>query len=189
MILGRRDNFAWLTGGGDNSVVRCSEQGFSLLVVTPGSVYHVAQVMDGPRILDEELGGMDVEPVFLRWYEHSREQRAAVSMSVPGRAFGDILEVQKEIYRETGFAEEWRNHYQGGITGYILADPTLCVDPDAVVSPGQVFDWFVTITGAKVEELSISGARPEVLSARGAWPTKTYTWGDTALQLPQILGR
>jgi len=341
MVLGRRDNFAWLTGGGDNSVVQCSENGFSILVITASSVYHVAQIMDGPRILDEELAGLDVEPVFLRWYENSREQRAAqivkglravsdvpiegadclpkeiarlhypltgfeiercraigskteqiiarvaaqvepgmrerevetmflsqyaregmscdvlligsderigkyrhpspadkaidhlvllhpavrkwglhanvtrmvyfgdrlpaevaerydaacrieaaaISMSVPGRRFGEILEVQKEIYRETGFCDEWKNHYQGGITGYLLADPTLCMDPDAEVSPGQVFDWFVTITGAKVEELSMSGPKPELLSACGAWPLATYTHGGTTLALPQILRR
>jgi len=341
LIIGRRDNFAWFTSGGDNSVVRNSELGFSLLVITETSVIHVAQVMDGPRILDEELQGLDVEPVFLRWYEHSREQRAAelvkglkavsdipidgaaclpkeigrlhypltaaeiercrtigrkteeviakvaaavipgmrerevegmflaeyaregmscdvlligsderigkyrhpsasdkaierlvllhpavrkwglhanvtrmmhfgdrvpvdvadrydaacrieaaaVSMCVPGRKFSEILEVEKSIYREMGFPEEWRNHYQGGITGYTLADPTLCMDPDAVVRPGQVFDWFITLTGAKVEELSISGTTPEVLSACGAWPLKRYEHKGVELHLPEILRR
>lgn len=341
LIIGRRDNFAWFTGGGDNTVVRNSELGFSLLVITETSVIHVAQVMDGPRILDEELQGLDAEPVFLRWYEHSREQRAAelvkglkavsdipiegaaylpkevarlhypltaaeiekcriigrkteeiiakvaasispgmrerevegmflaeyahegmscdvlligsderigkyrhpspsdkaidrlvllhpavrkwglhanvtrmlyfgdrvpsevaarydaacrietaaVSLCIPGRKFSEILEVEKRIYGETGFPEEWRNHYQGGITGYILADPTLCVDPDAVVRPNQAFDWFITITGAKVEELSISGTRPEVLSACGAWPLKKYAHNGMELHLPEILRR
>jgi antitoxin VapB len=341
LIIGRRDNFAWFTGGGDNAVVRNSELGFSLLVITETSVIHVAQVMDGPRILDEELQGLDVEPVFLRWHEHSREQRAAelvkglkavsdipidgaacvpkeisrlhyplaaaeiercriigrkteeiiarvaaaispgirereveamflseyahegmvcdvlligsderigkyrhpsasdkaierlvllhpaarkwglhanvtrmlyfgdhippdvaarydaacrieaaaVSLCMPGRKFSEILEVQKTIYRDTGFPEEWRNHYQGGITGYVLADPTLCMDPDSVVRPSQAFDWFITITGVKVEELSISGARPEVLSACGAWPLKSYAHNGVELRLPEILRR
>jgi len=341
IVIGRRDNFAWFTSGGDNTVVRNSEYGFSILVITTHSVFHVAQTMDGPRILDDELSGLDVEPVFLRWYEHSREQRAAelvkglkavsdvplagadflpkeivqlhcpltaseiekcrtlgrkteeiiarvaasvkpgmrerevegmflseyaaegiscdvlligsderiakyrhpcasdktiknlvllhpavrkwglhanvtrmvyfgdripsdlaaryeaacrieaaaVLLCVPGQKFSGILEVEKRIYAETGFTEEWRNHYQGGITGYVLADPTLCMDPEAVVGPNQAFDWFITITGAKVEELSISGPRPELFSARGAWPLKTYEYGGVELQLPQILRR
>ena len=341
LVIGRRDNFSWLTSGGDNSVVRSSDLGFSLLVVTKSSVFHIAQTMDGARILDEELQGCDVEPVFLRWYEISREQRAAelvkglravadiaidgaecrpgdivrlhypltasevekcriigrtteliiakvgaaitpgmreseveaafiseyaqagmacdvlligsderiakyrhprpsekpvgrlvllhpavrkwglhanvtrmmcfgdpvpsdiaeryeAACSIqaaailccrPGRKFRDILEVQKGLYRQTGFPEEWRNHYQGGITGYILADPTLCMDPDAEVQPGQVFDWFITITGAKVEELSISGSKPAVLSACGAWPLKRYEYDGATLDLPAILVR
>jgi len=341
LVIGRRDNFAWFTSGGDNTVIRNTELGFSLLVITAKSVFHVAQTMDGPRILDDELQGLDVEPVFLRWYEHSKEQRAselvrglkavsdvpldgadcvpkeftrlhypltvleidrcraigrkteeviakvaaavkpgmrereveamflaeyasegmtcdvlligsderiakyrhpcasektidklvllhpavrkwglhanvtrmmyfgdripsdlaaryeaacrveaaAVSMCVPGTKFSRILEVEKRIYAEAGFAEEWRNHYQGGITGYVVADPTLCMDHGAEVQPSQVFDWFITITGAKVEELSISGTKPEVLSACGAWPLKTYEHGSVALKLPQIMGR
>ena len=118
-----------------------------------------------------------------------RIEAAAVSLCVPGRTFAEILEVQKGVYRETGFPEEWRNHYQGGITGYILADPTLCMDPEAAVQPDQAFDWFVTITGAKVEELAISGPKPEILSACGAWPRQRYEHAGVELLLPQILGR
>jgi Xaa-Pro dipeptidase len=342
LVIGRRDNFAWLTGGGDNSVVRNSELGFSLLVVTDTSVYHLAQVMDGPRILDEELQGIGVEPVFLRWYEQSREERAAqlikgrnaasdipiegavcvpkdivrlhypltareiekyrvigrkteevigrvaamispgmrereieavflgeyarqgmscdvlligsderigkyrhpvpsdkpvqrlvllhpavrkwglhanvtrmvyfgdrlpadltaryaaacrveaaaISQCVAGKSFSEILEREKRVYAEAGFAEEWRNHYQGGITGYVLADPTLCMDPAASVSANQAFDWFITITGVKVEELTLSGAEaPEVLSACGGWPRADFEHDGVTLRLPQILQR
>jgi Xaa-Pro dipeptidase len=342
LVIGRRDNFAWLTGGGDNAVVHNSELGFSLLVVTDTSVFHVAQVMDGPRILDEELQGFEVEPVFLRWYEQSREERAAqlikgrqavsdipiegaacapreiallhypltpreiekyrligktteeviarvaamispgtrereieamflaeyaredmscdvllvgsderiakyrhpsptdkrverlvllhpairkwglhanvtrmvffgnripadlsarydaacrveaaaISQCVPGTKFSEILELEKRVYGEAGFADEWRNHYQGGITGYVLADPTLCMDREARVSTRQAFDWFITITGVKVEELAISGeSKPEVLSARGGWPLKTWEHDGVSLRLPDIMRR
>jgi Xaa-Pro dipeptidase len=342
LILGRRDNFAWFTGGGDSTVVRSSEAGFGILVVTKDTLYLVAHTMDGPRIMDEELSGLGVEPVFLRWYEQSREEKAAalvnpgkaiadipvpgarllpqevsrlhypltpsevercrllardteevlaeiaamimpgmrekeieallvcalarrgiecdvllvgsderiakyrhpnptdkpveqlvllhpaarrwglhanvtrmvflgdrvpeevaaryeaasriaaaaISQCVPGRRFSEILEVQKRLYAQTGFPEEWRNHFQGGTTGYHLADPTLCLDPRAEVVRGQAFDWFITITGVKVEELSLSGdARPEVLSVTGAWPVSGYEYDGTALRLPQILRR
>jgi Xaa-Pro aminopeptidase len=341
LVIGRRDNFAWFTSGGDNTVVRSSDVGFSILVITTRTVFHVAQVMDGRRIQDEELRGLDVEPVLLRWYEQTREERAAelvkglraisdipiagaeclpkavvglqypltaaeidrcraigrrteeiiarvaaevkpgmterevermflsayasedmtcdvllvgsderianyrhpcpsekkidrlallhpavrkwglhanvtrmvyfgdhlppdlaaryeaacriqaaaISLCRPEQPFSEILEIQKRIYQETGFEEEWRNHFQGGITGYVLADPTLCMDLGARVQPGQTFDWFITITGAKVEELSISGSRPEVLSACGAWPLKAYEHSGVTQRLPQILLR
>ncbi|NTW37776.1 MAG: hypothetical protein HGB17_17035, partial [Syntrophobacteraceae bacterium] len=41
----------------------------------------------------------------------------------PGLKFSQILEWQKEWYREFGFADEWHNHFQGGPTGYVIADP------------------------------------------------------------------
>jgi Xaa-Pro aminopeptidase len=342
LVIGRRDNFSWLTGGGDNTVVRNSDMGASLLVVTASTVYHVAYVMDGPRIRDEELPGIDVEPVFLKWYEMSlgekvaelirgraavtdvpvngatflprevtmlhypltavevdrcrqlgrtteevigrvaasvapgmqereiesrllaeyagegiscdvllvgsderiaryrhplpsekrvdrlvllhpavrkwglhanvtrmvyfgdripaevvaryeaacRIEAAAISQCIPGRKFAGILDLQKRLYAETGFPQEWRNHYQGGVTGYALVDATLCTDPSASVSANQVYDWFITITGVKVEELSLSGpAGPEVLSACGGWPTREYEHDGVWLRLPQIMLR
>jgi Xaa-Pro aminopeptidase len=115
---------------------------------------------------------------------------AAASRSIAGQSFAGILEAQKAAYAEAGFADEWRNHFQGGITGYILADATLCRDPRAVVSQGQTFDWFVTITGAKTEELVLSTEKgPQVLSAQGRWPVRSYDSFGSALELPVILVR
>jgi len=42
---------------------------------------------------------------------------AALSMCIPGTRFIDILEIQKDIYKEFGYEDEWKNHYQGGVTG------------------------------------------------------------------------
>jgi antitoxin VapB len=115
---------------------------------------------------------------------------AAVSLCVPGTRFCDILEEQKRVYGECGYKEEWRNHYQGGITGYLLANPVLCLNPQALVERNQAFDWFITITGVKVEELSITTAQgPEVLSLRGLWPAKEYEGNGRGIRLPEILRR
>lgn len=53
-----------------------SETGVAPLVITRDKVYVVVHVMDDPRIFDEELQGLDFEPVLLRWYEAGREQKA-----------------------------------------------------------------------------------------------------------------
>lgn len=76
MIIGRQDNFAWLTCGGNNRVVITSETGVTLLVVTTDKVYAVAQVMDCARVMEEELAGLGIEAVPLCWYEASREEKA-----------------------------------------------------------------------------------------------------------------
>lgn len=76
MILGRRDNFAWFTYGGDNKIFRTSDIGFGLLVITREKVTLVAHIMDAARITDDELPGLPVEVEAIKWFEPSREETA-----------------------------------------------------------------------------------------------------------------
>lgn len=339
MVIGRQDNFAWLTCGGMNRVLITSETGFTLLVVTTEKVYAIAQVMDCARVMEEELSGLGFEPVPLRWYEESREEKAAalirgkkavsdmpvegadfqpsaiyglhypltekeldkcrqlgrttegiirkvadalkpgmseyeaeamfhyeyaklditpevllvggderiakfrhpnpsgkkiervvllhpgvkwrglhanvtrivsfgepdaelrrrydavsaieaaaMSMCAAGTKYRDILEVQKGLYAKLGFAEEWKNHYQGAATGYFLANTAFYKDPEAVIGPNQAWDLFITITGAKVEELGLNTSKGfEIPSVSGQWPVREYAWNGKAFRLPEIL--
>lgn len=342
MIIGRQDNFAWLTDGGTSKVISSSETGFSLLVITQTAKYLISQVMDGKRVMDEELAGLDFEYIPLWWYECTIEEKAmkllegckvvsdiniegaacltgeiyhlhypltdkeiqklrwlgarteeciskvvydivpgmeeyeiearllyelaknnistdvllvgsderiskyrhpnpsnkkvdkyimlhpvarkwglhanvtrlvyfgdcipqeilrkynaasqieaaAISMCKPGVRFCDILRCQQRLYMELGFEEEWRNHFQGGITGYMVADATLCRNPENVVMDNQAYDWFITITGTKVEELSVSTAgKQEVLSVNGYWPAEKFAYNGVEFDLPIILRR
>lgn len=76
LVILRQDNFAWITTGGMNRVVIPSAEGFGAVVVTEDAAFLVAQVMDGQRILEEEMNGLPVEYVPLRWYEESVLDRA-----------------------------------------------------------------------------------------------------------------
>jgi len=106
----------------------------------------------------------------------------------PGRRFADILRIQKGLYQETGFPEEWKKHFQGGITGYVVNDPSRCLDERATIRDRQTFNWYITITGVKVEEtLLVIDGKKEVLTSRGAWPVRSYAVEGTELRLPQIL--
>jgi hypothetical protein len=106
----------------------------------------------------------------------------------PGEKFSNILEIQKRWYKETGFEDEWKNHFIGGITGYIPNDSSLCLDKEATVMDGQTFNWFTTITGVNVEDtMIVSGGSREVFTCTGLWPVKAYTAGLEAIELPQIL--
>lgn len=340
MIIGRQDNFAWYTCGGNNSVIITSEIGCASLVLTKDKDYVIAQYMDCQRIIDEELQGLDIEPINLKWYEISREEKAAniikglrtisdipiegailapnqiyelhypltekemgkcrwignkteeiiskvaeqirhrmseheievmflyeygkhkmtpevlligsdyrlskyrhpnpsdkkvdklillhpavrkwglhanvtrmvylgdkvpedviqkyemlnllqaqtMSMCVPGEKFSKIFNSRKELLKNTEFKEEWRYHYPGGITGYMLCDATICAKHDAEVVINQTYDWFITLTGVKVEELSANTSRGiEMLSVTGKWPTKEYTFNEKIFRFPQIL--
>ena len=342
MVIGRQDNFAWFTDGGNNRVVLPSEAGFSILVITAKDIFLVSQVMDGRRVLEEELQGLDIQYAPLYWYEASREEKvleltgggrvisdisikgadymlseiyklhypltrreidklkwlgektdeilfkivqetkpgmseheveamfmceygkyniscdvllvgsderifkyrhpnpsdkkidryvllhpavrkwglhanvtrlvyfgdtipqeigkkyeaacsieaAAMSMCIPGTSFSDILKEQKRLYSEFGYGDEWRYHYQGGITGYMVADPTLCMNPENIVCENQAYDWFITITGVKVEELGINtGNCRDIPSVSGKWPSKEYHFNGSSFRLPVILNR
>lgn len=52
------------------------DAGHAAVVVTEEQVFLVAQWMDGPRIMDEEMAHLAAEPVLLHWYEASVPARA-----------------------------------------------------------------------------------------------------------------
>ena len=340
MVIGRQDNFAWFTCGGNNRVMTTSENGFAYLVITKDNIYCIAHVMDGPRVFDDELQGLAIEPVFLKWYEESYAGKAsqmtkgmktisdvpvegadlaaaeiyklhyplteqeigklswvgakteeiirkvadevkpgmteheieamflyeygkinatpevlligsderiaayrhpnpsdkkveklvllhpglrkwglhanvtrmmyfgdtlpddikskyelanmlqaqAISMCIPGEKFHRILDVRKELLEAAGFGDEWEKHFPGGITGYLLCDASVCGNRDSQVVLNQAYDWFVTITGVKVEELSINTARGrEIPSVAGGWPVKEHTYNGHTFKLPEIM--
>ena len=340
LLISRQDNFAWYTCGGSNKVVITSEIGCAMLVITTKETFFVAQTMDGPRIMDEELKGTDIQPVFVKWnempvaekalllvkgmeivsdvsmngakydnngiyrlhfplteteikkaewigmktdeilrkvadeikpgmtdyeieamllYEYGKlgalpevilvgiDERIAnyrhcipsgkkvgkmvlmhtalkmdglhanvartlnfgdnispeivkrydaanmilasiISMCSSGQKFADIHRNVKRWFAEFGYADEWEKHFVGGSTGYMLVDFSVCFDPNAEITSRHSFDWFVTITGAKVEELILCNDKNiEVASITGKWPTKEYNVGNTKIQLPEIL--
>jgi Xaa-Pro aminopeptidase len=341
-LLGRQDDFAWITSGGDNRVLRTVENGVGVLVVLPERIFLVAHTMDAARVHDDELAGTSVEVVSVKWHEGSPEERAlslcgpgrvlsdvsvkgaeydpsaftrlqhplsdlevsrcrelgrrtdailrraaealrpdlaeaevaaelvaeyeragmtvevmlvgggeriaryrhplaspnrvgevvllhpavrwhglhanvtrmvclggrippelerryeavcrlqalTVSMCLPGTPFRAIFDARRRLYAELGFPDDWELHFPGGPTGYRLVEPAAGADPDRTVSDGQVFDWFVTVTGAKVEELSLTrGGKRELLSSTGQWPTRPFTSGDLTLDTPWLLVR
>ena len=340
-VIGRRDNFAWFTSGGENKVLNFSDFGFSYLLITKNKIQLVSQIMDGQRVIDEELNGLEIEYVPLKWFEDSKEDtilkltsgknilsdiplpeckyspdefyslhypltpleierlrwlgsksekiirnvsdnissgmreveiagmllgeygKSGIECEVlmigsderiskyrhplpsdkkinkfvlvhpavkkwglhanvtrlvsleklnpeiqkrfdaacriagevilsckQGTKFIDILEKQKNLYETLGYKDEWDKHYHGGISGYLLADATVGMNPDLSVTNNQAYDWFITITGVKVEELSINvNNNIEVPSIDGAWPVKKYEINGQILELPQILCR
>ncbi len=112
-----------------------------------------------------------------------------IAHSVPGTKFSAILEMQKKLYKELGYADEWKNHFQGGITGYVCNDSSLCLDPQAEMVVDQTYNWFITITGVNTEDTYLSRANGgEILTTTGAWPLKTYqALNGKDIQMPQIL--
>jgi len=98
------------------------------------------------------------------------------TMLAPGVRFADILAEQKKVYREAGMVDEWRLHFQGGITGYILGDAGRCLDPEARAVERQAYDYFITATGAKFEECMLLTERGlELISQGPDWPARSIS--------------
>ena len=62
-------NFAWLTAGGDNHVVMCSEIGVAPLVVTAEGQHLLTNNIEAQRFEDEEIGDLPFEIHFMQWNE------------------------------------------------------------------------------------------------------------------------
>jgi antitoxin VapB len=341
LVLGRQDNFAWLTAGGDSRVITTSEMGFGYLIITGDQKWLVSHSMDGERFIKEQvpdqgydlvtsywhqaspeqkvlnltrgmavgadfalegarqysqelvdlhypltdldiercrwigltvnniltdvarnlqpgqteqevaaqllyeyaLAGMTIDVLIVgfdervRHYRHpmptdNRLQRYALlhpaarrwglhanvtrlvhfgeppsdtkraidgvatigghvaTMLAPGVLFADILTEQIRLYRELGYSGEWMYHFQGGITGYALADPTRCRDQEARAIERQAYDYFITITGAKFEELTLlTEDGPTFASLGPGWPTRTIRTPKGEIAVPDVLLR
>lgn len=89
MILGRRDNFSWLTDGAESGVVLNVETGFIYLVITRTERWAVAMRADIDRAMQEQLLGAGFEPCELDWKSISKEEQA-VKLLEGGKIVSDI---------------------------------------------------------------------------------------------------
>jgi Xaa-Pro aminopeptidase len=89
----------------------------------------------------------------------------------PGKTMGEVFRRATEAYAETGFADEWHLHHQGGTAGYEPREQVATLEAADVVSVGQVYAWNPSITGAKSEDTILVGEKGnEVLTAMKGWP-------------------
>lgn len=96
VLIGAQHNFAWLTGGGTNGIDLSREGGAGALFVRrDGRRFVLANKIEMPRLLAEELNGLDYEPVEFSWEEEkangSLVVKRASSLIDDGVALGSDL--------------------------------------------------------------------------------------------------
>lgn len=120
-----------------------------------------------------------------------RMQRA----TLPGATLGDVFEAGQKAYVEFGFpADEWRNHHQGGATGY--AGRTVKGMPGSTV-PVLDSTWDAAVSARLETPLSFGGAFAWNPSAPGVKSEDTFLlYPDGGQQivtatpgLPQVEGQ
>ena len=109
----------------------------------------------------------------------------------PGESLGKIFKVLQQAYADNGYPDEWKNHHQGGSTGYAGREAFANPDSAVTVRPNQAFAWNPSIVGAKCEDtvLVTPGGLDVLTQCTKDWPTVTGTWKGKTLQRPAILER
>lgn len=86
-------------------------------------------------------------------------QAAMHAATRPGATLGEVFEAARVAYAEAGFADEWRDHHQGGSIGYQARERIAVPGDPTVVAPGMAFAWNPSIAGAKAEDTMVMDGR------------------------------
>ena len=89
-------------------------------------------------------------------------------------------------YAAEGFAEEWRLHHQGGLTGY--AGREVVPECPYQLKANQALAWNPSITSVKSEDtVLISDDSFDILTRDPEWPEETAQLDGGAVARPSLL--
>lgn len=69
VILGQRNNFAWITGGRNNMIPNNAAAGVAAIFATGSMRVCLTNNIESPRFIGEELKGMGIDVVDYPWYD------------------------------------------------------------------------------------------------------------------------
>ncbi len=98
VLLNARHNFAWLTCGGTNGVDTSRENGVATLMVTrEGRRFVIANNIETPRMLAEEVPNAHFEPLSFTWQAEKADggtvSKTALSVLRPGAAIAADIDI------------------------------------------------------------------------------------------------
>lgn len=106
----------------------------------------------------------------------------------PGTTLGTVFAAAQEVYAQTGFANEWQLHHQGGPAGYEAREVIAAPGMAYTVAAGQPYAWNPSITGCKSEDTAlISEMGFEVLTTTPQLPVLTVEINGVQVTRPDIL--
>ncbi len=83
----------------------------------------------------------------------------------PGTTLADAFDLCRTFYAEAGFPDGWRDHHQGGTTGYASREVVASPETTQEIRAGQAFAWNPSLPDAKAEETFVLlPGGPEVLT-------------------------
>lgn len=108
----------------------------------------------------------------------------------PGTPLNFIFQKGQQEYENQGYADEWENHHQGGLTGYRSREQRVNSDSEGDVRKGQAYAWNPAIQGAKSEDTILVGdSGCDILTRTGDFPETVFTVNGNKIPRPDILER
>ena len=108
----------------------------------------------------------------------------------PGQNVSEIFRLLLRQYRNEGYAEEWKLHHQGGMSGYNPREIRVTPHTSLVVRSGQAYAWNPSITGYKAEDTFIVSQRENIAVTRTPQlPYRSVMYKGQQVMLPDILVR
>jgi Xaa-Pro aminopeptidase len=81
VLLSRRDNFSWFTGGRQNYVVMGTDAGFASVLVTRDAKYVLTTNIEAPRIAEEEVADQGFARIVgVDWYAAGAREKALAEL-------------------------------------------------------------------------------------------------------------
>ena len=101
----------------------------------------------------------------------ARVDARLILQSRQGATLGEVLAAGIEQYAAEGFAAEWEQHHQGGLTGYGGREVFATRGAPLRLQAGQVLAWNPSIRRVKSEDtILVTQDAPEVLTLTSRWP-------------------
>jgi Xaa-Pro aminopeptidase len=100
VLINRQPNFAWLSCGGRNGIDQSRENGAgSILVTSAGKCFVLANNIEMPRLLEEELSESDFGVVQFAWQEEKARPALSVekAIAIAGGSVGTEEEFENRI--------------------------------------------------------------------------------------------
>lgn len=117
-------------------------------------------------------------------------EASLLNATMPGASAGQVFAQLKSAYERAGYRDEWREHHQGGATGYLDREWVATPDGQQVVEAPQAFAWNPTIAGTKIEDTVLTdGSGIEVISSTAEWPSTEFEIGGRPVRRAEILTR
>lgn len=108
----------------------------------------------------------------------------------PGVSFKELFSALKNAYESTEFAEEWKYHHQGGLSGFMSREQLLLPGVDRQVKLNQVYAWNPSIAGVKSEDTILVGKNNNyILTQTNQFPTIKVNINGETIERPDILIR
>jgi antitoxin VapB len=118
----------------------------------------------------------------------ARVDATFIAATRPNARVRDVFQRALDAYAESGFAEEWQLHHQGGAAGYEPREYLGTLNSNDVVARGQAYAWNPSITGVKSEDTILVGeTHNEIVTAISGWETIRVTIGEQSIERPVIL--